>query len=117
MTTEEAYLPLIRPVIYLIRKVDSSKDDVLNHTKPLVATKFYGARVTELNGSQEQINVIGKQYDKSWVIRLNCPETADYVAFDGEYDEKKQSPKYIVKQVRHHKSRTTLYVAGTEVKP
>lgn len=116
MTTEEVYLLLIRPVIYLIRKVDNSSNDVLNHTKPLVATKFYGARVTELNGSQEQINVIGKQYDKSWVIRLNYPETADYVAFEGEYDEKKQSPKYIVKQVRHHKSRTTLYVVGTEVK-
>lgn len=108
---------MIRPAIYLIRKIDKSNNDILNHTKLLVATKFYGARVTELNGTQEQINVLGKQYDKSWVIRLNCPEAADYVAFEGEYDEKQQSPKYIVKQVRHHKSRTTLYVVGTEVKP
>lgn len=107
---------MIRPVIYLIRKIDKSNDDILNHTKSLVATKFYGARVTELNGTQEQINVFGKQYDKSWVIRLNCPEIADYIAFDCEYDEKKQSPKYIVKQVRHHKNRTTFYVVGTEVK-
>jgi hypothetical protein len=106
---------LIRPVIYLIRKVDTPHKDVLDHTKKLVDTKFYGARVTELNGSQAQINVVGKQYDKSWVIRLNCPEKADYIAFSGEYDEKKQSPKYSVKQVRHHKSRTTFYVVGTEV--
>ena len=107
---------MIRPAIYLIRSDNQKNSDPLNHVKPLIATKFYGARVTELNGTQEQINVLGKQYDKSWVIRLNCPETADYVAFEGEYDEKQQSPKYIVKQVRHHKSRTTLYVVGTEAK-
>ena len=108
---------MIRPAIYLIRSDNQKNSDPLNHVKPLIATKFYGARVTELNGTQEQINVLGKQYDKSWVIRLNCPETADYVAFEGEYDEKQQSPKYTVKQVRHHKSRTTIYAVGTVVKP
>ncbi|KAE9563271.1 hypothetical protein [Companilactobacillus paralimentarius] len=107
---------MIRSTIYLIKSNNQKNSDPLNHVKPLIATKYYGARITSLNGSQEQINVIGKQYDKSWVIRLNCPETADYVAFEGEYDEKQQSPKYAVKQLRTHRNRTTIYAVGTVVK-
>lgn len=108
---------MIRPIIYLIRKVDKPQKTSFDHTKILIATKYYGARVTELNGAQEQINVFGKQYAKSWVIRCSSPETADYVAFDGEYNEKTQSPKYSVDQIRNHRNRTTIYVTGTVIKP
>jgi len=108
---------LIRPVIYLVHEVSKPNSSPLDHTKKLVATKYYGARVTELNGAQEQLNVFGRQFAKSWVIRFNSPEKADFVGFEGEFNEKTQSPKYSVSQIRNHRNRTTMYVTGTVVKP
>lgn len=108
---------MIRPIIYLVHEVSNSSGSPLDHTKKLVATKYYGARVTELNGAQEQIDVFGQQFTKSWVIRFDSPEKADYVGFEGEFNEKTQSPKYSVNQIRNHRNRTTMYVTGTVVKP
>ena len=107
---------MIRPIIYLVHKIDGSSSDPLNHSKKLIATKFYGARITELNGTQEQLDAFGKQFNKSWVIRLNCTETADYVGFENEFDIKKPSTMYQVNQIRNHRNRTTLYVVGTVAK-
>lgn len=90
---------------------------MFDHTKKFVSTKYYGARVTPLNGAQEQINVFGRQFNKSWVIRFNTIETADYIGFESEYDKKKNSPKYSVNQIRQHGNRTTMYVVQTEIKP
>lgn len=108
---------LIRPTIYLITKSDvKGNDDPFNHTKQLSFKKYDGARVTELNGAQEQINVLGQQYDKSWVIRCNGHLEADYIGISPDFDEKTMEPKYQIKQSRNHNNRTTFYVVRTSTK-
>lgn len=115
--TEGGRCLLIRPTIYLITKSDAKdNDDPFNHTKQLSFKKYNGARVTELNGAQEQINVFGQQYDKSWVIRCNGHLKADYIGISPEFNEKTMEPKYQIKQSRSHNHRTTFYVVRTSAK-
>lgn len=107
---------MIKPIIYLISKSKQDNSDPLNHTAKLSAVKYYGARVTELNGAQAQNNAFGEQYDKSWVIRCDGTINADYVGFENEFNEKTMAPKYQINQIRRHINRTTLYVVRTVAK-
>lgn len=107
---------MIREPIYLITESTKPSSDPLDHSKNIVVTKVNDARVTELSGAQNQINVFGEMYDHSWVIRLTGTYKADKVGFIGEYNiNDSNSPAYKVNQIRHHQHRTDIYISETKV--
>lgn len=79
------------------------KEQVLNYV-----------RVTELNGAQAQNNAIGKQFNHTYVIRLQGDYQADKVAFLEDYQIDKDNTLEI-SQVRHHHFKTDIYCGDTKV--
>ncbi|GAQ01474.1 hypothetical protein NBRC111452_1282 [Companilactobacillus farciminis] len=105
---------MIRNVV-LLTKSNKKNTDILDHRVVYNEEIVRGARVTELNGSQSQNNAIGKQYNHSYVIRLEGIYNADKVAFVEDYQENKARVLQIA-QIRNHHFKTDIYCGDTEVK-
>ena len=105
---------MIRDVV-LLTKSNKKNTDILDHRVAYSEEIVIGARVTELNGSQSQNNAIGKQYNHSYVIRLEGIYNADKVAFIEDYQANK--PRVLqIAQIRKHHFKTDIYCGDTEVK-
>lgn len=105
---------IIRDVV-LLTKSNKKNTDILDHRVVYNEQIVRGARVTELNGSQSQNNAIGKQYDHSYVIRLEGIYNADKVAFLDDYRANK-SDVLQISQLRRHHFKTDIYCGDTEVR-
>lgn len=105
---------MIRDVV-LLTKSNKKNTDILDHRVAYNEEIVIGARVTELNGSQSQNNAIGKQYNHSYVIRLEGIYNTDKVAFFDDYQANKSHVLQIA-QIRKHHFKTDIYCGDTEVK-
>ncbi|CAJ1189187.1 hypothetical protein CPEBRM1_ABPJDJAI_01124 [Companilactobacillus paralimentarius] len=105
---------MIRDVV-LLTKSNQKNTDILDHRVVYNEQIVRCARVTELNGSQSQNNAIGKQYNHSYVIRLEGIYSADKIAFIEDYQENKAHVLQIV-QIRKHHFKTDIYCGDNEVK-
>lgn len=101
--------------IVLLTKDNSKNKDPLNHVAKYSEQVLHSARVTEFNGATAQNNAVGKQYDHSYVIRLEGIYNADKVAFVEDYQENKARVLQIA-QIRNHHFKTDIYCGDTEVK-
>ncbi|MQS75636.1 hypothetical protein FHL06_04440 [Lactobacillus halodurans] len=105
---------IIRDVV-LLTKSNKRNTDILDHRVVYNEQIVRGARVTELNGSQSQNNAIGRQYNHSYVIRLEGIYNADKIAFIEDYQENNSHVLQIA-QIRKHHFKTDIYCGDTEVK-
>lgn len=101
--------------IVLLTKDNSKNKDPLNHVAKYSEQVLHSARVTEFNGATAQNNAVGKQYDHSYVIRLEGIHNADKVAFLDDYRANKSNVLQI-SQLRRHHFKTDIYCGDTEVR-
>lgn len=67
------------------------------------------AHVTEVNGAQLQTNLFGKQYNLTWVARVQGNYKPDAVAFPSQDTSDDDLKKWTVIQVRKHATKTDIY--------
>ena len=99
----------------MLTKDNSKNKDPLNHVAKYSEQVLHSARVTEFNGATAQNNAIGKQYNHSYVIRLEGIYNADKVAFIKDYQENKAHVLQVA-QIRKHHFKTDIYCGDTEVR-
>lgn len=95
----------LRPMVLCTKTViHGTLDD-----KEVWAYQHVVAHVTEVNGAQVQNNIFGKQFNMTWVARVQGNHQADCVCFpkDGVADD--DLKKYPVQQVRKHATRTDVF--------
>jgi len=103
---------MLRDVVLLTKFIND--DDQMNYDTGYTEQIIRAARITELNGAQAQNNAIGKQYDHTYVIRLEGNFTADNVAFFDEWTH--DSKKMEISQMRNHNFKTDIYCGVTKEK-
>ncbi|WP_278551903.1 hypothetical protein [Companilactobacillus farciminis] len=101
--------------IILLTKDSGKNKDPLNHVAKYSEQVLHSARVTEFNGATAQNNAVGKQYNHSYVIRLEGIYSADKVAFLDDYRANKSNVLQI-SQLRKHHFKTDIYCGDTEVR-
>ncbi|WP_040455647.1 hypothetical protein [Limosilactobacillus coleohominis] len=70
------------------------------------------AHVTEVNGAQVQNNLFGKQFNMTWVARVQGNQKANAVAFPEQETSDDDLKKYKIIQVRKHATRTDIYFSN-----
>lgn len=98
----------LRPIVLCTKTViHGVLDDSENWTYQHVI-----AHVTEVNGAQVQNNLFGKQFNMTWVARIQGNQKANAIAFSKQGVSDGDLKKYEIIQVRKHATRTDIYFSN-----